>query len=103
MLGLYSALQGCACVMTALTPYGEGFLEKVYRVLLGGGAACSGLLQEIFEQRRVIQILLGRSDSCQLWDFRNALRLRPCTGLRRWPAVHGCRGCMEQGLARLAL
>ena len=89
--------------MDAFTPYGEGFLESVYRVLLGGGAAYLGLQQEIFEQRLVIHFLLGRSHSCQLWDVRNALRLRPCTGLRRWPVVYGCRGCMDRGLPRQAL
>ena len=43
------SLQGCACLMNALTHFWEGFLERVYRVLLSGGAACFGLQQGTFE------------------------------------------------------
>ena len=73
-------------------------MEIAYRVLLGGGAACSELQREVFELRLVIQLLLGHSHGCGLWYFRRALCLRPFAGLQRCPMVHGCRG-----LCRLAL
>ena len=38
-----------ACLMAASTNHWEGFLESMYRVLLGGGAACSELQREVFE------------------------------------------------------
>ena len=93
-----AVLPARACVMAASANHWEGFLESMYRVLLGGGAACSELQQEIFEQRLVIHLLLGRSYSCDLQDSRCVLRLRPCTARQRRPIMHGCRG-----LCRLAL
>ena len=64
-----AVVPACARLMSLSANYWGVPLERLYRVLLGGGAACFGLQQEIFEQRHVIHVLLGRSHSCEIQGF----------------------------------